>query len=53
MQDLGADFDWATVTNISSSEAFEAVRALGARVILIAAAIAVMVGFLHSSWQRP
>lgn len=46
MQDLGADFDWATVTNISSSEAFEAVRALGLRVILIAAVIAVLVGLL-------
>ena len=46
LQDLGADFDWATVTNIGSSEAFEAVSELGRRVILIAAVIAVLVGLL-------
>lgn len=46
LKGLGADFDWAMVTKIDSSEAFQAVRSLGIRIIFMAAVLGALVGGL-------
>jgi methyl-accepting chemotaxis protein len=54
---LGADFDWAIITKIDSSEAFSAVSKLGWQIILVAVcagiAVAALAFFLARTIAKP